>query len=230
MAVAACAAPTGAARAATATPTRRRRSGHVRAYAGNRTCDRFEPRTETRCTNRAPPSIRRFAHTATRFRIRPSRAHRATGRRCCVPATRFDALARPVGIDATSQSIACAAKNRETVHINRARRGVLQTDLVHSSEINFVRREKRQAGARVHAGVGKIPYLQALRGTPPPSPTLNIAYVCALSRIHVDITALMTLACDGPAPLASNVSDLQGVARQGTAASKRNGCDPRAPR
>lgn len=59
---------------------------------------------------------------------------------------------------------------------------------------------------------------------------MRIARVCALSRIHVVITALMTLACDGCAHLASVVSDLQGVARQGTATSKRNACDARAQR
>jgi len=53
--------------------------------------------------------------------------------------------------------------------------------------------------------------------------------VCALSRIHRTGTASMTLARHRRAQLASNASDLQGVARHGTAPSLRSACDARAP-
>lgn len=61
------------------------------------------------------------------------------------------------------------------------------------------------------------------------TPRMRAACVCELSRIHPVSTASMTLACHVRAQLVSNASDLQGVARHGSAPSLRSACDARGP-
>lgn len=91
------------------------------------------------------------------------------------------------------------------------------------------RRKKPRASPRRRAETKKRLQIQACARRTANAQKNRGIRVCALSRIHRAGTASMTLARHLRAQLASNASDLQGVARHGTAPSLRSACDARAP-
>lgn len=93
----------------------------------------------------------------------------------------------------------------------------------------FFRGKKLRASPRRNRRRRKRLQIQGGANLAATTPKMRAACVCALSRIHPASTASMTLACHVRAQLASNASDLQGVARHGSAPSLRSACDARGP-